>query len=352
MPSSQKFVVIGGNGNHDLDKRTVKSLNEIRMEHRALEFLHLDIDEFPDREPDLRFQIQERIEGRHAILFQSIETVGLMEEMLILAWGIKNKYGAQSLTAVLNFFRYRRQDHPEKIHEIPASHMLVDLLVRGCGVDRIIFCEIHSQATLDYCRQKGIEAWNVNTAPVFAAQLRPFVEKAEAASRPFRIHAPDVGSIPRAIVLAQELGVGVSATPKRREHDGKISMIQNSGILSEIQAGLPMKVIFADEQLRGSHVCIFDDELSSGSTGTKNGRHLLELGVERVCFAAAHPVCVPGWKRKFVDSGVFQPGDMFLGNTLDRSAYKYSTGGKVVRVNVAPVIARALHDEFIAKVSD
>ncbi|MBT7228747.1 ribose-phosphate pyrophosphokinase-like domain-containing protein, partial [Candidatus Parcubacteria bacterium] len=308
---------------------------------KDLVFNHLDYDEFPD-EPDLRIQRPENIKGKHALIFNSCHNREMLEEFHTLVWAAKHQYGAASVTGIMPFMRYRRQDHAEKIHEINRNRMLIHGLA-SAGTDRFIVCDIHSKVTLQNCKEFGIKAWNVDPSSVFAAELMPLVEKAREEGREFYIHAPDIGSIPRAVTMAKIISAKVSANPKERLPNGETRIIEDPAELEAIQKQYDIEIIFADEKLAGAEICIREDEVATAGTGNKAAHKLIRLGAYKVHFSGTHPVCAPGWKRKMFDGDPF--GLVMFGNTIEHhNSYKYSTGGRVKRMDMSKVIAHQLFE--------
>lgn len=338
-----KFVLISGTGNHTLTRGIIDVVNEMTPPGQPdLTFSHLDFDEFPDGEPDFRIENFEGIEGKHALIFNSCHDREMLEEFRTLAWAAKHQYGATSVTGVIPFMRYRRQDHAEKRHEINRNRMLIHGLASD-GISRLVLCDIHSQITLANCKDFGIKAWNVDPSSVFATELIPLVAKAKEAGRKFYIHAPDVGSIPRAVALAKIIGADISAHPKERLPNGETRIIEDPAELKKIQEEYDVEIIFADNQLAGAEICIREDEISSGGTATKSGQKMLKLGAYRVHFCVTHPVCSPGWKRQIFSSNPFT--FIMFGNTIERhNRYKFTTGGIVKRMDMSKVIAHQLFE--------
>ena len=72
---------------------------------------------FEDGESDVRIVDYEMIKGRHVVFFASTHEERLVLQALDFCWMFKRQYGAKSLTVVMPFMAYRRQDRPEKKHE-------------------------------------------------------------------------------------------------------------------------------------------------------------------------------------------------------------------------------------------
>lgn len=346
MFNSQDIVVVGGNGNHDLDKGILSSLNTLA--NTELKFSHLNIDVFPDGEADFRFlNWRLQVRGKEAIVFQSMATdtehTGQEYgwEFLQIVWALKHQYGVSSVIAVVPFMLYRRQDHPEKEEEIHRNLMFLQM-IKFAGVDKLILCDIHSQQTMINCEQIGLPVWNVDSTKAFAGQLKPFVDVSHREGREFFIYAPDAGSVPRAVALGKLLEVKVAVSLKNRAHTGEITVVDNKDVWERLVKEFGEQIFLAGHNLKGVDLCTRDDEVTTATTASKTGWRLRdEFGVNHLFGCFTHPVCVPGWKRVLVDSGPFQR--LFCGNSIYRG-YEKSTGGEVVTVDLAPVIAETLFE--------
>ncbi|MDD5032218.1 MAG: ribose-phosphate diphosphokinase [Patescibacteria group bacterium] len=346
MIIQDNFVVLGGTGNHELDKCILAIVNDLGR--TRLSFLHLNMDDFPDDEDDFRITHPERIAGKHVILFQSVHNdsrQNLERQFLTLAWAAKYQYGAKSIIAVVPFMSYRRQDHPEKTDEIHRNLWFVHNM-QANGVDELILCDIHSDVTLENCEKIGIKVYNVDPSPAFASILKPRVGLSRAKGRQFFVYSPDRGSIRRAASLAKELGVPVMVSLKNRLHDcsvaaeedpEKLAAIKRE--LAELQERFGVPISLAGEDLNDASICIREDELSTGGTAVMTGKALKQAGAGEIFFCATHPVCTKGWKRKIVDDNPFTA--ILLGDTIPRP-YRKETGGEVSTVSMARVIANQL----------
>jgi len=337
MFEPQKFAILGGTGNHDLDAGVLHWINQWGA--CQLKFHHLDMDTFADIEDDFKIEGNENLTGKHVIVFQSMHNLRLMHQFLMLAWAAKFQYGAASIIGVVPFYMYRRQDHPEKPEEIHRNLWLAHNMAAN-GVSKLVLCDIHSLITLENCRKEGIEVWNVDPTPAYSFQVKTWVERAHQEGREFYVYSPDLGSVTRALVLAKELGVKLAVTPKHRLPTGKVEMIQDPDIIERLCQQHKTDLIIADDQLSGATVVMCDDEVATGGTAKLTAQRLVnEIGAYEVLFYATHPVCTPGWKRVFVADNAFT--HIFLGNTIPRG-YEKATGGKITEVDLSQVIAQQL----------
>lgn len=325
-----QFVILSGNGNYELAEKTIKYINN--STGKNFTFSHIDFDNYPDKEPDFKIPNPERIENKVVILFQSMIDLEKQEEFLTLAFACKKQYKAKYLIAVLPFFRYRRQERKEKVLEINRNLMLVNFM-KAAGVDEVIFCDIHSETTLNNCHEIGIIAHNVSIAKIVAELLEPIIED----KKNIKIYSPDEGSIKRAIFLNKYIKAPIMYTLKNRDFTGQVTQINDKEKIAELNNKYDIEICLANEEtVKNQTVIMLEDEIATGSTAKITGKKLKKLGAKELIFCATHPVCTDGWKRVFIYDTPFDY--IILGNTLPRG-YEKSSGGKIINASVHPVLA-------------
>lgn len=338
--NANNFAFISGNGNYPLNSMVLDRLRE--LSGVDFQFLHLDSDSFPDGEPDLRIPRYEELAGRHLVIFQSMTDLRKTDELLTLVWAAKHQYGAQSVTCVLPFCAYRRQDHPDKLKEIERSRYLANQLA-ATGASRVIFCDIHSPRVISNFQDHGIEVVNVSAGSVFAKNLLPLVTRYRQQGLRVAVDSPDLGSFVRVVSLARLLEAPIALGLKSRLITGQIDLRSSEEVLTDLRQQNPDLELLSDDELTGAVVIELDDEVASGSTSQKRARHLREdVKAKEVIFCGSHTVFTPGWRRTFLDPEVKQFSRIFCANTIHRS-YEKKTGGAITTVDVSPVIADALY---------
>lgn len=335
--TASKFVVIGGTGNHDLDKHIIEWINSTIGIN--LQFTHIDFDAYRDDEDNFRIPDYENIKGKIVVIFQSIYNKSLEAQFKTFCYSSKFQYGAKKIIGVLPFMNYRRQDHPEKLHEIDRNREFIHTLYSS-GVDKLVLCEIHSHKTLKNCAEEGIEAHNVSAAPIFADRLSPIVDLLAISGTKFYVYSPDYGSVERAYNLAKILDVPILIDLKARDNSGEIKIIRDDNKIKELRQKFDHVINFADPDfVKDAVIAIIEDELATGNTGQLTGWSLKKMGAKSLIFCATHPVCVHGWKRTFIDNSPYSM--ILLGNTIPRP-YEKETGGKITNVFLSKVIAAEL----------
>lgn len=344
MLSEEKIIFYGGTGNHSFDEGVLDLVN--KSAKRSYKFTHIWHSTWPDGEPGFHLSDVETIKGNHVVIFSCPTTFKLESELHDMIIATKHQYGAKSVTVVLSFLRYRRQDRMELEHEITRLRWFMWKL-KNEGVDNLIVCEPHSvKYTIQYAKEFGLNLVIADPTELFANALKGLIKDLGAEAKTM-IYSPDFGSVERAILLAKAMGVSVLATPKKRKN-GEVQPVDNVSYLDIIRErfGNDVPVVCERRVAIGKHLIMREDELDSGSTAIVTRKTFGE-DVVGFHFVATHPVCSRGWKMKLFPRGEKPPfNTVWLGNTRPRgeheTEYEGSTGSRVNHVEIQPVIADAL----------
>jgi phosphoribosylpyrophosphate synthetase len=350
MLSGDEFVVYGGTVHHAFDQSVLELVNDITGLH--LVFSHIWHDTWPDGEHGFHLSNHTGIKGRHAIIFGCPITNDLELELRDIITACKRQYGARTVTVILSFMRYRRQDRDEKFNEITRLRWFMSDL-RHWGVDQLVVCEPHSvHYTKRYCEEFGLDLYICDPTNMFAEAIIPIIQT--LGREKVSIYSPDFGSVGRALALAKATGTSVIATPKKRLWGDTVFVSSSSESeeflrrISEMyKYGTEVSVSCDMENVRGRYIFIREDEMSTGSTAVSTAKMLRTVGASGVWFIATHAVCSYGWKAKFFPWDGEQPFDgVFFGNTRPRgiggTTYRESTGGRIHTVDIAPALAKTL----------
>ena len=348
MLVKDSFVVYGSTGNHGFDASVLRLVNEVT--NLGLTFDHIWYETWPDGEPGFSLADHTRVEGRHAIIFSCPITYELESELKDLVTACKLQYNAKSVTVVMSYLRYRRQDHEDKFEEITRLRWFVHNL-KVWGADRLVVCEPHSaRNTQKYCDDFDLELHICDPTRLFADEMRQLVQTLGAEN--VKMYSPDFGSVGRAIALAQATGTTVVATPKQRLYGDTVEVEQEfdkeaflERVCSEYGTDVPVSCDVTD--FSELHMFIREDELSTGTTAVLTAEMLRNAGAGSVRLMATHPVCTRGWKMKLFPRNGEAPFDgVWFGNTRprgeDQTSYKGSTGGRIKTVDIAPAVAETL----------
>lgn len=257
-----KLVIIGGSSHPTLAKEIRKTLgaadDETKIEH------------FPDGE--LHVQVREDVRGADVFLIQSTGApVGEhLIELLLLADACRAA-GAATLTAVIPYFGYARQDRRSKRGEPLGARVMIRAL-ESVRWDRIVAVDLHSPAI-----EGGFVApvEHVSAVPMLAEKIRPHVGPDSI------IVAPDLGAGKLARRFSRLLNLPLALIHKTRLSDSDVSA---QGVIGEV---------------RGSKPIIVDDLIATGGTICAAAEAAVAQGCQReITVVATHaPLTTDGVER-------------------------------------------------------
>lgn len=305
---------------------------------------HINYRRFADKELDDVFADHGHIEGKTVVFFECLKDERTMLRFLQLCWAMKRQYKVKYIVAAISFYHYRRQDRPEKEGEIHRNLWLAEML-KANGVDYVVVATPHSDQMRKNCESVGLKFRAVDQSEAFASVLRPVIPE-NGERQKAKVYSPDEGSIPRAIALAQFLGIGVLFNLKDRPPNNETSMAAvDKEKIKKIIKHARKKYGFSDIQhatkkhIKNVHIIMAEDEVDTGGTLNKQGRMLRESGAAAVHAVVTHPVCSDGWKRKVFYKDPFTK--VMMSDTIDRSS-EQRTGGRVHDVSMAGPMASAI----------
>jgi len=184
--------------------------------------------------------------------------------------------GAASITAVMPYFGYARQDVRAKAGE-PRSAQLAARLLGASGVTRVMVLELHSAALESAFLMPVVQ---LHADELFVPVIRDW-QLADPT-----IVSPDAGGLKRAQRIAQALAVPLAAVVKTRTGP---DLAAASGVLGDV---------------RGRSCVIVDDMASTGRTIAEAARILYEAGAGQVTAAIVHAVMAEGAIERIFSAGV------------------------------------------------
>ena len=209
---------------------------------------------FPDGEGYAR--LLDPVRGRDAIVCQSTAPDSSLVELLLWQDAVREA-GARSITAVIPYYSYARQDRVFQPGEAVSSRAVAKAISAGC--DQVVTVDIHKSTILDFFGKKG---HGVSAVPQLAAELAKWGVDA--------VLAPDKGARDRAAVAAEIIDVPMDHLEKTR--------------LSPTEVRMAAKEL----DVKGRRVAIVDDLIASGSTMVQAAQQLKAQGATNVYAACTH----------------------------------------------------------------
>lgn len=230
----------------------------------------LTVERFPDGELDV--DVQAPVRGRDVFLLQSLHApVGEHLLELSLIADACARQGAASVTAVVPYLGYARQDRREAGTEPLGARVVAELLAAG-RVDRVVCLDLHSRA-VEGCFRHPVD--HAAAVPALGEHVRAGLPS------PAVVVSPDLGAVKRAEAFARPLGLPVAVVHKHRLSGAEV---EAQGVVGEV---------------RGLHPVVVDDIISTGGTLEAAVRAVLAAGaVGPVTVVASHGLFVgPAGRR-------------------------------------------------------
>lgn len=245
--------LIAGSANRQLSQKISSYLNEPLVD--------TEISRFSDGEVSV--QIKENIRGSDVFLICSLSrpvNENIME-MLVTMDAIKRS-SANSLTVVLPYYAYARQDRKVK-SRVPISAKLMADLLTVSGADRIVAMDLHAGQIQGFF---DIPVDHLYASPVIANYIR------ELNKEDIVIVSPDAGGVERARDLGKKLGCSLAIVDKRRPKPNVSEVLH---IIGDVE---------------GKTAVLVDDLIDTAGTIVNASIALKEKGAREIYACCTHPV--------------------------------------------------------------
>ena len=222
----------------------------------------VDLDTFSDGE--LRVAFKENIRGEDVFLVQSTNppAESLMELLLML--DAAKRASARTVTAVIPYFGYSRQDRKDQPRVPISARMILDLIT-AVGVDRMITMDLHSPQIQGFT---NVPFDNLYSRIVLFNRLKKYNLNYDTGV----VLAPDVGSAKMSQAYAKKLGLGFALIDKRRPTHNVAKVVNLVG------------------ELNNKKVFIIDDMIDTAGTICNAAETAIDNGALSVTAIATHPV--------------------------------------------------------------
>ncbi len=294
--------ILSGTSNPSLSKSISKQLK--------LKLVNTNIKKFADGE--IYVEINENIRGNSVFVVQSSATPAndnLME--LLLCIDALRRSSAKSITAVIPYFGYARQDR-KVVPRTSISAKLVSNLITHAGAHRVVTVDLHAGQIQGFF---DMPVDNLFTTPIFARYIRKNIK-----SKNFICVSPDAGGIERTRGLATKINADLAIIDKRRPEPGK-SKVMN--IIGDVQ---------------GKDCIIVDDIIDSGGTIINAADALIKKGARNVYVFITHAVLSGDAINKIQKSKIKK---LIITDTIDNSK-KIKKTTKIQVLSIAPLMAEAI----------
>ena len=247
--------ILTGNSNPELSRRIANSLN--------LPLGKAQVARFSDGE--INVEILENIRGRDVFIVQSTcpPVNDNLMEMLIMADACR-RASASSITAVIPYFGYARQDRRPRAARVPITAQLVASMIGASGINRVLTIDLHADQIQGFF---PVPVDNVYASPVLLGDAW----KQDRAD--MMVVSPDIGGVVRARALAKRLDDADLAIIDKRRPKANVSQIMN--IIGDV---------------KGKNCVMIDDMVDTAGTLCKAADFVKNEGAKSVRAYITHPV--------------------------------------------------------------
>jgi ribose-phosphate pyrophosphokinase len=288
------MVIVPGPSSQELGYRIAELLKQ--------KIVPIEFRRFPDGESYIRFDADVRDEDVTIVQTTGPPQNENLVQLLLMADTAKT-LKAKTITTVVPYFAYARQDQRFRLGEAFSVKTIVHLL-ETCGVNKILTVNSHNPAILKSLR---VSIEDLSAVPLLAEH---FKKKGFDGACSLALGKKGLAT---AVEADKVLGGGSKYISTQRDRiTGKVTIEEKP---------LPVK---------GSDVIIFDDIISSGGTMMKAVAWTRKQGARTVHAACVHPLLIGDAENRILQNGA----DSIVGTD--------SVPSHISVISVAPLIAKAL----------
>ncbi|MGY1498390.1 ribose-phosphate diphosphokinase [Streptomyces sp. QTS52] len=238
-------------------------------------------------------------------------------EQLIMIDALK-RASARSITVIVPFYGYARQDKKHRGRE-PISARLVADLMATAGADRILTVDLHTDQIQGFFDGPVDHLFAL---PLLADYVGDKVDKGK-----LTVVSPDAGRVRVADRWCDRLGAPLAIVHKRRDKD-----VANQVTVHEVVG-----------EVKGRVCVLVDDMIDTGGTIVAAADALFAHGAEDVIVTATHGVLSGPAADRLKNSRV---SEFVFTNTLPTPGELSADLDKITVLSIAPTIASAVREVF------
>ncbi len=253
---SDGILVFSGNANRPLAQSVCKQLGVPLG--KAL------VSKFSDGE--VQVEIEENVRRQEVFVIQSTcaPTAENFMELLVLVDALK-RASVASVTAVVPYFGYARQDRRPRSARVPITAKVAAKMIQAVGCDRVLTVDVHADQIQGFF---DIPLDNVYSSPVLLADVWR-----NHGTKNIIVVSPDVGGVVRARAIAKRLDdAELAIIDKRRPRPNEATVMN---IIGDVE---------------GKTCVLVDDIVDTAGTLCAASAALKQRGAHKVVAYCTHPV--------------------------------------------------------------
>jgi len=254
--SKQNLLVFTGNANRPLAQSVCQKLG-IPL-GKAL------VGKFSDGE--VQVEIEENVRRQEVFVIQSTSapTAENFMELLVLVDALK-RAPAASVTAVMPYFGYARQDRRPRSARVPITAKVAAKMFSAVGTDRVLTVDLHAEQIQGFF---DVPVDNVYASPLLLADIW----RSQGTDN-LIVVSPDVGGVVRARAIAKRLDDADLAIIDKRRPRANVATVMN--IIGDVA---------------GKTCVLVDDIVDTAGTLCAASAALKQHGAKKVVAYCTHPV--------------------------------------------------------------
>jgi len=214
---------------------------------------------------EVAVEIIDNVRGQDIYIVQPtcIPTADNFMELLVMVDAMK-RASCKSVTAVMPYFGYARQDRRPRSSRVPITAKVAAKMIGAVGTDRVLTIDLHADQIQGFF---DIPVDNVYASPLTLADIWCRYDATDVI-----VVSPDVGGVVRARAIAKRIGADLAIIDKRRP---KANMSTVMNIIGDVE----------------NKSCILvDDMIDTAGTLCAAATALMERGAKEVIAYCVHPI--------------------------------------------------------------
>jgi ribose-phosphate pyrophosphokinase len=272
----------------------------------------IEVKNFSDGETYV--QIKENVRGCDAFIVQPTcnPVHDNLIELLLIIDALK-RASANTITAVIPYYGYARQDRKSAGREPISAKLMADIITTA-GATRVVAMDLHTGQLQGFF---NILVDHLYATPILLRYIQ------QKALPNMIVVSPDAGGVERARAYAKKLNVPIAIIDKRRSSHN-VAEVYN--IIGDV---------------RGKNAILVDDMIDTAGTICSAAKLIMDEGAESVCAMAAHPVFSGPAVQRIRDS-VFSEVIVTNSIPLRPEAEELEKLGRITQLSVAPILGEAI----------
>lgn len=296
--------IFSGDSNRELAKSIAETLN--------MDLAISEVGKFSDGESSIR--IGEMVRGIDCYIIQSTSypvNDTLMETLIMI--DALRRASAGSITAVMPYYGYARQDRKARARDPITARLVADLL-QTAGCDRVLTMDLH-------CAQiQGFFTIPVDHMLGNPILIEYYRKKFRDDNDGLTVVAPDIGSVKRTRAFAESMDVPMAIIDKRRP-EANVSEVMH--IIGDV---------------KGKRCILVDDMVDTAGTLCNAATALEKHGAIEVYACCTHPVLSGPAIERIGKSPIIE---LVVLDTIHLPEEKRHE--KIKQLSVASILADAIH---------